>query len=148
MTTEARWHGQIWPVIGGIPYLRLGREALAAAAHQAQALGDREAALALLLADQDDCWTSETAPVDDLRALARDSHRMTLREAMAALRWGRVADYFAHRCSDPTFLGRNMGRVVLTRASSIEAAEPPISLRTTPRNWRLRGSSAKSMACA
>ncbi len=98
------WRGHIWPVVDGIPYLRLGRERLAMEARRALALDDREAALALLLADQDDWWTGETAPEADLRSLAREAHRMTLREAMAALRYGRVADYFAHRWSDPTFL--------------------------------------------
>ncbi len=45
-------------------------------------------------------------------------------------------------------LARNMSRIVLTRADSREVAEPAISLRKTPQNWRLQGSSVKSMACA
>jgi hypothetical protein len=104
MTAAVAWRGRRWPVVDGIPFLRLGRERLASEALHALDRGDREAALGLLLADQDDWWNGETAPEADLRALARDAHRVTLREAMAALRWGRVADYFAHRWSDPTFL--------------------------------------------
>jgi hypothetical protein len=98
------WRGRRWPVVDGIPFLRLGRERLADEALRALDAGDRVAALGLLLADQDDWWDGETAPEADLRALARDPAAVTLREAMGTLRWARVADYFAHRWSDPTFL--------------------------------------------
>lgn len=91
-------------MVDGIAFLRLGRERLADEALLALDRGDRAAALGLLLADQDDWWTGEVAAECDLRALARDAGHVTLREAMATLRWGRVADYFAHRWSDPTFL--------------------------------------------
>ncbi len=66
--------------------------------------GDREAALVLLLADQDDWWRGPTAEPDALRDLVRNRASLTLRDAMARLSWGPVADYFAHRWSDPTFL--------------------------------------------
>ena len=45
-------------------------------------------------------------------------------------------------------LARIMRRVVPTRANSTEMADPRISLQKTPRNRRLRRSSAESMACA
>jgi SAM-dependent methyltransferase len=109
---SVEWRGRRWPVVDAIPFLRQGREALAQQALAALDAGDREAALGLLLADQDDWWTGETAPEAELRALARDVGRLSLRGAMAALRWGRVADYFAHRWSDPTFLAG----LALTRA--------------------------------
>ncbi|RYI86295.1 MAG: class I SAM-dependent methyltransferase, partial [Acetobacteraceae bacterium] len=63
-----------------------------------------DAALVLLLADQDDWWRGPTAEPDALRRLVRDAATLSLREAMRLLAWGPVADYFAHRWSDPTFL--------------------------------------------
>jgi SAM-dependent methyltransferase len=93
-----------WPVVDGIPYLRVGREALADEALAALDAGDRAAALVLLLADQDD-W-ARTPPPDrtDLAELVADADRLTFREAMDLLAFGGVATYFAHRWSDPTFL--------------------------------------------
>jgi hypothetical protein len=96
--------GGRWPVVDGIPYLRVGREALAREALAALDGGDREAALVLLLADQDDWWTGPRADEADLRRLVRERERLTLREALALLAFGRVGDYFVHRWSDPTFL--------------------------------------------
>ena len=97
--SEARW-----PVVDGIAYLRTGREALVAEALAALDRGEREAALVLLLADQDDWWTGPTAAPEHLHRLVRERATLTLREAMALLAWGPVADYFAHRWSDPTYL--------------------------------------------
>ena len=93
-----------WPVVDGIPYLRTGRDALADAALAHLDAGRPDQALALLLADQDDWWTGPTATPADLAWLIRDRDRLSLRDAMALLSWGRVADYFAHRWTDPTFL--------------------------------------------
>ncbi|MFL1461586.1 hypothetical protein ACI6QG_05240 [Roseococcus sp. DSY-14] len=92
------------PVLDGIPFLRAGREALAAEALALQERGDEEGALVLLLADQDDWWTGPRAEPAALRELVRRRDALSLREAMALLSWGPVADYFAHRWSDPTFL--------------------------------------------
>jgi SAM-dependent methyltransferase len=96
--------GRRWPAPDGIPFLRAGREALAGEALARLDVGDAEGALALLLADQDDWWRGPAADPADLRALVRRRDALTLREAMALLGWGPVADYFAHRWSDPTFL--------------------------------------------
>ncbi|WP_192912408.1 class I SAM-dependent methyltransferase [Paracraurococcus ruber] len=96
--------GRRWPAPDGIPFLRAGRDALAGEALARLDAGDREGALVLLLADQDDWWRGPTATPDALRALVRGQARLSLREAMALLAWGPVADYFAHRWSDPTFL--------------------------------------------
>lgn len=96
--------GRRWPAPDGIPFLRRGREALAAEALARLDAGDREGALVLLLADQDDWWRGPTAEPAALRDLVRQQARLSLREAMALLAWGPVADYFAHRWSDPTFL--------------------------------------------
>ena len=92
------------PVLDGIPYLRTGRAELAAEAVARQEAGDEEGALVLLLADQDDWWHGPKADPAALRELVRHRDRLSLREAMDLLGWGRVADYFAHRWSDPTFL--------------------------------------------
>lgn len=96
--------GERWPVIEGIPFLRAGRAGLAARALARLDDGDAEGALALLLADQDD-W-ARTPPPDEpaLRALVARAGAIGFRDAMAALSFGPVGTYFAHRWSDPTFL--------------------------------------------
>ena len=96
--------GRRWPVIDGIAFARASRPDLAAEALARLDAGDTEAALVLLLADQDDWWRGPAADPAALRDLVRNRARLTLRDAMARLAWGPVADYFAHRWSDPTFL--------------------------------------------
>ena len=96
--------GRRWPVVDGIPFLRLGREALAADALARLDAGDRAGALALLLADQDDWWTGPPANTADLARLVAEAGTLSLRDAMGLLGFGRVGDYFAHRWSDPTYL--------------------------------------------
>lgn len=76
-------------VVDGVPFLRAGREGLAA-----QGLG-------YLLRDNDDWW--DEVPPDPEQA-ARAAEAGTLREAMALLELGRVGDYFAYRWSDPVFV--------------------------------------------
>ncbi len=93
-----------WPVVDGIPFLRAERDALRADALTCLDRGDRTGALVLLLGDQDDWWRGPRAKSNDLRELVRERDQLSLREAMALLAWGPVADYFAHRWSDPTFL--------------------------------------------
>ena len=93
-----------WPVIDGIAFLRVGREALAAEALAALDRGARDEALALLLADQDDWWRGGAPSPADLAWLVSERDHLSLREAMALLAWGPVGTYFAHRWSDPTFL--------------------------------------------
>ena len=96
--------GRRWPAPDGIPFLRVGRDALAADALARLDAGDAEGALVALLADQDNWWRGGVADAAALRELVRQRQRLTLREAMGLLAWGPVADYFAHRWSDPTFL--------------------------------------------
>ena len=96
--------GRRWPAPDGIPFMRQGREELAAAALVRLDAEDAEAALILLLADQDDWWRGPTADPAALRDLVRGRNSLTLRAAMQLLGWGPVADYFAHRWSDPTFV--------------------------------------------
>ncbi|MEM1343756.1 MAG: methyltransferase domain-containing protein [Pseudomonadota bacterium] len=95
--------GTRYPVIDGIAYLRAGRDALRTAALDQIDRGDLPAARRLLLADRDD---HAKGPPPDPDALARlgSGEIATLREAMAALGFGPVADYFAHRWSAPTFV--------------------------------------------
>ena len=96
--------GRRWPVVDGIPYLRTGRDARAAGALERLDAGDRAGALVVLLADQDDWWTGPPPDPADLMRLATQADRLSLRDAMGLLGFGRVADYFAHRWSDPTYL--------------------------------------------
>jgi SAM-dependent methyltransferase len=96
--------GRRWPVVDGIPYLRVGRDDLVAEVLDHLDAGETDQALARLLADQDEWWTEPAPPQDALLALVRDRDTATLREAVQRLGWGRVGDYFLHRWSDPTYL--------------------------------------------
>ncbi|NOG72236.1 bifunctional 2-polyprenyl-6-hydroxyphenol methylase/3-demethylubiquinol 3-O-methyltransferase UbiG [Roseicella sp. DB1501] len=96
--------GRRWPVIDGITFARASRLDLAGEALSRLDAGDQEGALVLLLADQDDWWRGATAEASDLRILARDRARLTLRQAVTCLAWDAVGDYFLHRWSDPTFV--------------------------------------------
>lgn len=90
-----------WPVLHGIPYLRVGREELVAEMLTAIDKGAVEDATVLALSDQDDWWDGPTPPAEQLREALTAP---TLRAAMERLGMGRVGDYFAYRWSDPTFL--------------------------------------------
>ena len=90
------------PVVCGIPFLRAGREALAAEAQAAMEAGEEREAAVLLLADQDDWSPTDPPSPDACRAALADG--VTFREAMRLLNFGPVTDYFAHRWSDPTYL--------------------------------------------
>ena len=102
--------GARWPVVDGIPFLRRGREELAAAAVRALEDGDAATARALLLRDADDWWDEEPPTVAEAAAAAGAP---TLSSALDALRLGRVGDYFRYRWSDPAFLA---GLALLRRA--------------------------------
>ena len=96
--------GRHWPVIDGIPYLRVGRDTLVGELVGHLNAGDLKGALVLALGDQDDWWTGAKPDPVALRDLVRARDRTGLRDAMKVLAFGRVGDYFAHRWSDPTFL--------------------------------------------
>lgn len=96
--------GERWPVLDGIAYLRTGRETLIAAVLQRIDAGRITDALILLLADQDDWWRGPPAEPAALQELVARHDTLSLRAAMALLGLGPVADYFAHRWSDPTYL--------------------------------------------
>jgi SAM-dependent methyltransferase len=96
--------GERWPVVEGIPYLRMGREALVADTLHLLDEGRDDEALALLLGDQDDWARTPPASMAERLAVVRDADRITFRGAMERLAFGGVGTYFAHRWSDPTFL--------------------------------------------
>ncbi len=94
-------------MLDGIAYLRAGSYPRAQAALARLEGGDREGALALLLAENDAWWDEPPPPEDELRRLVHDAEGPeppSLREVMARLSWGRVGVYFAHHWSDPTFV--------------------------------------------
>ncbi len=93
-----------WPVVDGIPYLRTKREGLVALALRKLDAGDAAGALVALLADQDAWWNGPPTDLAELQELVKERDALTLRGAMALLRFGPVADYFAYRWSDPTYL--------------------------------------------
>ena len=97
-------HGERWPVVDGIAFLRTGRDALVADVLAKLDAGDRDAALALLLVEQDDWWGGPPADPARLATLVRERDALTFRQAMDHLGFGRVGDYLAHRWSDPTYL--------------------------------------------
>ncbi|MBY9063414.1 class I SAM-dependent methyltransferase [Sphingomonas yunnanensis] len=96
--------GERWPVVEGIAYLRTDSEGLVAVALDHLDAGCPDDALVALLTDQDDWWTGPATDLGELKQLVRRRDELTLREAMALLRLGPVADYFAYRWSDPTYL--------------------------------------------
>lgn len=96
--------GERWPVVDGIPYLRIDSEGLVAVALDHLDAGCPDDALVALLTDQDAWWTGPATDLNELKTLVRDRDTLSLREAMALLRLGPVADYFAYRWSDPTYL--------------------------------------------
>ncbi|MDR6787702.1 SAM-dependent methyltransferase [Sphingomonas sp. BE138] len=96
--------GERWPVVDGIPYLRTDSEGLVAVALDHLDAGCPDDALVALLTDQDAWWTGPATDLSELKRLVRERDTLTLRAAMALLRMGPVADYFAYRWSDPTYL--------------------------------------------
>lgn len=92
-----------FPVIDAIPFLRAGRDDLRAKVLRKLDAGDERAALILLFQDQDDWARNEPPKEADLQPLF-ENRDLNLRDAMRCLRYGAVADYFAYRWSDPTFL--------------------------------------------
>lgn len=97
------WGGR-WPVIDGIPYLRIESEGLVAVALDHLDNERLDEALVALLTDQDAWWTGPATDLTELRRLVAERDTLSLRDAMALLRFGPVADYFAYRWSDPTYL--------------------------------------------
>ncbi|MDQ0837073.1 class I SAM-dependent methyltransferase [Sphingomonas faeni] len=96
--------GERWPVVDGIPYLRTDSEGLVAVALDHLDADCPDDALVALLTDQDAWWTGPATDLRELKRLVRERETLSLRAAMALLRMGPVADYFAHRWSDPTYL--------------------------------------------
>jgi SAM-dependent methyltransferase len=91
----------LWPCIDGIPYLRLGRQALRLAAVEALRAGDARQALALLLSDRKD---ASIPPVPQGMASQVARGARTAREAMEGLRYGGLSWYLQHRWCQPSFL--------------------------------------------
>ncbi len=95
---------EVWPVIDGIPFLRADRAAMARDAVDLIRGGNIPAATALLLTDQDPYAPDPPPSVAHCERLVRGQASLTFRSAMHELGFGRVADYFAHRWTDPTYL--------------------------------------------
>ena len=96
--------GERWPVVDGIPYLRTDSEGLVAVALDHLDADCPDDALVALLTDQDSWWTGPATDLSDLKRLVRDRDSLSLRAAMGLLKMGPVADYFAYRWVDPTYL--------------------------------------------
>lgn len=92
-----------FPVIEEIPFLRANRNELRRAVLKKLDAGATRDATVLLLQDGDDWASGEPPTATNLHALFDDA-KLTLRDAMRLLNYGAVADYFAFRWSDPTFL--------------------------------------------
>ena len=96
--------GTRWPVVDDIPYLRTGREDLISDVLHRLDRGDGLGAQVELLRDADDWWDGAPPDRADVRHLLEHRDVLSLRDAMIALGYGRVGDYFAHRWTDPTFV--------------------------------------------
>ncbi len=135
-----------WPVVEGIPFLRVNRDSLRLETLAALDSGDGRRALSILLADQDDY--ARIAPPDEesRRELieAVGSSRATLRDAMAALRFGPVADYFAYRWSSPTYLS---GLALLDRFGGDDDSGPVVEVACGIGHY-LRDLSLRGRRCA
>ena len=92
-----------FPVVAEIPYLRANRGELCDEVLRRLDDGDEKSALILLLQDRDDWASGEPPTGEDLQPLFAVEN-LSLRDAMRCLKYGAVADYFAYRWSDPTFL--------------------------------------------
>lgn len=92
-----------FPIVATIPYLRANRDELRREVLAKLDAGDEKSGLILLLQDRDDWATGAPPTAEDLQPLF-ENENLTLRDAMRCLRYGAVADYFAYRWSDPTFL--------------------------------------------
>ena len=93
-----------WPVVDDIPFVRVGREALADAALRALDAGDRIEALAHLLGDRAEGDRTLVPSRDVRRALGRDVRETTFRGALATLGFDDTGPTFGHRFGDPTFV--------------------------------------------
>ena len=98
--------GTRWPVCAGVPYLRSGRDAIRSESLRLLDAGDADGGLAVLLTDQDPFAPVAPPTGSECRSIVTDvrAGACGLREAMARLHFGPVADYFAVRTSTPTFL--------------------------------------------
>ena len=96
--------GERWPVVEGIPFLRIDREGLAREAVILLDRGDVTSALVLLLGDQDGWARTPPPPEADRARLVGEIGALSFRDACSLLGFGPVGTYFAHRWSDPTFL--------------------------------------------
>ena len=100
----AIWEGSAtaWPEVDGIPYVRVGCEALVARVLSLLEAGRVDEARGELLRDQDDFARQPPPSLEEAIAVGRE--RPPLAEAMSRLEYGPVADYFLLRPSTPTFL--------------------------------------------
>ncbi len=135
-----------WPVVAGIPYLRVGRDALRLEVLAALDADDEQRALVLLLADQDDFARIAPPDVASCASLveAVGEGRASLRSAMVALQFGPVADYFAFRWSSPTYLS---GLVLLERFAGGADAGPVVELACGVGHY-LRDLAGRGRQCA
>src|SRR5205085_3094902 len=85
---------EFWPCVDGIPFLRVGRDALRESVLSAIRDGNPLDALAMLLTDRKD----DTIPPANLEAARRVAGGVaTVGEAMSGLGYGAMAPYMYHR---------------------------------------------------
>lgn len=109
-----------FPVVDGIPYLRLGAVDARLVRIRERAVehlraGQEAAALHLLLTDQDAFAPLPPPSPEAVERVVAQRDTISLREAMRLLSFGPVATYFAHRWSSPTYFS---GLALLARVAS------------------------------
>ena len=93
-----------WPVVEGIPYLRVGRQALVSDVLELLDSDYEDEALVLLLGDRNGEADGPEPDGEAVRALVARRETASLREALDQLGFAAVRDYLVHRWTDPTFL--------------------------------------------
>ena len=107
--------GDDWPLVGRVPYLRVGPDELRRRAEgkwgwtfnpdtdsDRVPCGGASEAGPILLTDRDDFAPGDPPPLDRTARVFEGG--MNFREAMSLLEYGPVAHYFAHRAAVPTFV--------------------------------------------
>jgi len=116
---------EIWPVVENIPFLRADRLDMARRAVDLIKADDIVGATALLLTDQDAYAPDPPPTMEACVSLVQHAATLSFREAMQHLAFGRVADYFAHRWSDPTYIS---GLALFNEAASYGTGQPVLEL--------------------
>ncbi len=96
---------ELWPIVEGIPFLRIGRDELRRKVVNSLRHRRHLEALAYLLQDQDDFAPDPPPTLDQVHTTIEAVQAgCSLQRALKGLRFGPVSHYFLNRLCTPTFL--------------------------------------------